>query len=504
VKSARSRADKVPDVRSDVSSLLRPTASRALVDPDAGWELSGEQVVQRVDGLAAQITAAGVVPGDAVALVLDHGPGAVLAFLAVLRCNATAIPLNPQLHPHEMEALLVSRTPALVVLGQDAGSQGAQAANELRVPAVTLIADRDPRLQDAPPGYIDRLPDPDAEAVALLLHTSGTTGAPKAVPLRQRNLTASARAIARGYGLGGDDVSYCLMPLFHVHGLLASTLAALCAGGAVVVPRRVRPSALWQHGQAHGVTWFSAVPTILAKLPPRPQAEGDRLRFARSCSSALAPSLWAALEQRLGVPIVEAYGMTEASHQMTTNPLPPRERRPGSVGTPAGADVRILGADWEVLPADTAGEVAVHGPGVVDGYLDNDEANAVSFRDGWFRTGDLGRLSTDGYLALEGRLKELINRGGEKIAPREIDEALLAHPAVLEAVAFGRPDPKWGEVVEAVVVLGAPVTSAALREHCSERLAAFKVPRTVHIVEQIPKGATGKIQRRMVAETLTT
>jgi acyl-CoA synthetase (AMP-forming)/AMP-acid ligase II len=495
--------DSGSDVRWDVSSLVHPTVDRALVDPDAGWELSGEQVGQRVDGLAAQMTAAGVLPGDAVALVLEHGPGAVLAFLAVLRCNATAIPLNPQLHSHEMEELLGSRTPALVVLESDAGLPAAQAASELGVPAVTLIAARDPRLQDTPPGHVDRLPEPDADAVGLLLHTSGTTGRPKAVPLAQRNLTASARGIAAGYGLGADDVSYCLMPLFHVHGLVASTLAALGAGGAVVVPRRVRPSAVWQHGNAHRVTWFSAVPTILAKLPPRPETDDERLRFVRSCSSALAPSLWAALEERFGVPLVEAYGMTEASHQMTSNPLPPRERRPGTVGTSAGADVRILGADWEVLPAGRAGEVAVHGPGVVDGYLDNDQANAASFRDGWFRTGDLGRLSADGYLTLEGRLKELINRGGEKIAPREIDEALLAHPAVLEAVAFGRPDPKWGEVVEAVVVLGGPVTSAALRLHCSERLAGFKVPRVVHIVEQIPKGATGKIQRRVVAESLT-
>jgi acyl-CoA synthetase (AMP-forming)/AMP-acid ligase II len=172
------------------------------------------------------------------------------------------------------------------------------------------------------------------------------------------------------------------------------------------------------------------------------------------------------------------------------------------VGTAAGADVNVIDAQWRALPVDTPGEVAVRGPGVVDGYLDNEDANVASFRDGWFRTGDLGRLSSDGYLSLEGRLKELINRGGEKIAPREIDEALLAHPAVLEAVAFGRADPKWGEVVEAVVVLSAPVTSAVLRQHCAERLAAFKVPRTVHIVGEIPKGATGKVQRRLLAETL--
>ncbi len=485
---------------SAVFSLLSGTASRTLVDPDSGWELSADAVLQRVDALAAQIVATGVEPADGVVLVLGHGPGAVLAFLAVLRCNAFAIPLNPQLHAREIEPLLASKKPALVVVGTDVGVEAAKAAAAIDVRVVTLADSLEPRLEEIGRGYVDLLPDPDAEAVALLLHTSGTTGRPKAVPLRQRNLTAAARRIARGYDLGIDDVSYCLMPLFHVHGLVASTLAALAGGGTLVVPRRVRPGAVWEHARDHGVTWFSAVPTILAKLPPR--AGVGQLRFARSCSSALAPSLWSALEDRLGVAVVEAYGMTEASHQMTTNPLPPGERRPGTVGTAAGADVNVIDAQWRALPVDTPGEVAVRGPGVVDGYLDNEDANVASFRDGWFRTGDLGRLSSDGYLSLEGRLKELINRGGEKIAPREIDEALLAHPAVLEAVAFGRADPKWGEVVEAVVVLSAPVTSAVLRQHCAERLAAFKVPRTVHIVGEIPKGATGKVQRRLLAETL--
>jgi acyl-CoA synthetase (AMP-forming)/AMP-acid ligase II len=210
-------------------------------------------------------------------------------------------------------------------------------------------------------------------------------------------------------------------------------------------------------------------------------------------------ALWTALEERFEVPIVEAYGMTEAAHQMASNPLPPGERRPGTVGTPTGTEIRIVDEEWRSLGAETPGEVTVRGPGVVDGYLDNEAANAESFRDGWFRTGDVGRLSSDGYLTLEGRVKEMINRGGEKIAPREIDEALLLHPAVLDAVAFGRPDDKWGEVVEAVVVLGGPATPDELRDHCSERLAAFKVPRTVHIADDIPKGPTGKVQRQTLA-----
>jgi acyl-CoA synthetase (AMP-forming)/AMP-acid ligase II len=230
------------------------------------------------------------------------------------------------------------------------------------------------------------------------------------------------------------------MPLFHIHGLVASTLSALSAEGCVVVPRSVRAGALWPHVREHGISWFSAVPTILAKLPQAPNGGPGTLRFARSCSSALPPQLWNELEERFGVPLVEAYGMTEASHQMATNRLPPGDRRAGSVGVGTGTEIRILDAEWNALPAGEAGEVAVRGPGVVNGYLANPEANASSFRGGWFRTGDLGRLSGDGHLTLEGRLKELINRGGEKIAPREIDEVLLDHPGVTEAVAYGVAD----------------------------------------------------------------
>ncbi len=485
----------------DMLSLIQPSDRRALVDPDDGRVLSAEQLHEQIDRLAARLVGAGVRPGGVVGIVHEHGVGGVLAFLAIVRCNAVAMPLSPQLHPHEMTALLGPHRPAAMLVGGEGVQQGVTAAADLGVRALAPLDDHRP---DATSGDGRPLPDGDPDAVALLLHTSGTTGRPKSVPLRQRHLAASARSIADGYGLGRDDASYCVMPLFHVHGLVASTLAALAAGGAVIVPRRVRPRAVWQHAIEHDASWLSAVPTILAKLPELPQAGVPTLRFVRSCSSSLSPTLWSKLEQRIGVPIIEAYGMTEASHQMTTNPLPPEQRRPGTVGVSAGAAVKIVDQQWRSLPPGHAGEVAVNGPGVVDGYLDNPDANAASFRDGWFRTGDLGRLSDDGYLTLEGRLKEMINRGGEKIAPREIDEALLAHGAVLEAVAFGRADDKWGEVVEAVVVLREPVEPGLLRDHCAELLAPFKVPRTVHVVDAIPKGPTGKVQRRLIPDQLDT
>jgi acyl-CoA synthetase (AMP-forming)/AMP-acid ligase II len=480
-----------------IHTLIHESDAPALIDLAAGWQLSGADLRAAVDRLAGQLAAAGAGPGDGVGIAMPNSGETVLAFLAAARAGAIAMPVNPQLREHEIAAGFEDRPPAAIVVGEDGHAAAEAVSRSAGIALHVLSAGPRPALAGAPE-HAPAPPAPDPDAVALLLHTSGTTSRPKAVPLRQRNIAASARTIAATYGLGPDDRSYCLMPLFHIHGLVASTLAALAGGGCVVVPSRPNPGAVWRDVRAHGISWFSAVPTILGKLPAAPDGDPGTLRFVRSCSSALAPSLWESLEQRFGVPVVEAYGMTEASHQMTTNPLPPAARRAGTVGVPAGAEVAVLDPAWSALPAGEPGEVAVRGPGVVDGYLNNPQANAASFRDGWFRTGDLGRLSADGYLTLDGRLKELINRGGEKIAPREIDEALLAHPGVREAVAFGVPDAKWGEVVHAAVV-AAGASEADLRAFCAERLAAFKVPRRIHVVEEIPKGPTGKIQRNALA-----
>jgi acyl-CoA synthetase (AMP-forming)/AMP-acid ligase II len=275
----------------------------------------------------------------------------------------------------------------------------------------------------------------------------------------------------------------------------------------VVAPRRFSASAFWADCKAHGVTWYSAVPTIHRILLSRAEDgagehAGHALRFARSCSSALPGPLMAAFEERFGLPLVEAYGMTEAAHQMTSNPLPPGDRRAGSVGRPTGTEVAIMDDDWQPLPPGAVGEVCVRGPGVVDCYRANPEATAASFRGGWFRTGDSGSLSADGYLSLAGRIKELINRGGEKISPHEVEDALLKHPAVTEAVAFSLPDDKYGETVGAVVVLIGETDEAELQAHCAGLLATFKVPTRIVPMDEIPKGATGKIQRRTMAERI--
>jgi acyl-CoA synthetase (AMP-forming)/AMP-acid ligase II len=309
--------------------------------------------------------------------------------------------------------------------------------------------------------------------------------------------------VVETYQLVPGDVSLCVMPLFHVHGLVASVLATFASGGTVVVPSAFNPFSFWRLVRAHGVTWYSAVPTIhqllLARLGAERPDGAEQLRFVRSCSAALSPEVMAQLESRLGVPVLEAYGMTEAAHQMASNPLPPGKRIPGTVGLGTGVRIGILGPGGTELPAGQPGEVVIAGPNVIDGYEDNPAANADSFTAGWFRTGDQGMVDPDGYLRLTGRIKELINRGGEKIAPREIDDALLAHPAVAEAVAFGVPHPVWGEVVAAAVVLHAPVAEAELLAWCRDRLAAFKCPDQLHVVEAIPRTATGKIQRLSVA-----
>ncbi len=462
-----------------------PDDAVALIEPASGQTVTYGELRAQVDALAGELAANGVGPGDTVAFSLPNGPEIVTAFLAVVRAGAAAAPLNPAYTEGEFRAYLDDLTPRAMLWQEDSAEAALPACAELGIERLELGGLRAP----AP------LPERDPDAVALMLHTSGTTSRPKGVPIRQRNLAASAATVAATYDLGPDDVSHCVMPLFHVHGLVASTLAQLHAGGTVLVPRRFSAGSFWEHSERYGATWFSAVPTIHAILADRAAQDpvgGHGLRFARSCSSSLPPALLERFEATFAIPLIEAYGMTEAAHQMTSNPLPPGERRAGSVGVATGAEIRIM----------DDGEVAVRGPGVVDGYRDNPEANAAAFEDGWFRTGDSGTIDADGYLHLAGRIKELINRGGEKISPHEVEEVLLRHPSVREAVAFAMPDAKYGEVVGAVVVPAADTDEQALAAHSAEHLSAFKVPARIQLVDEIPKGPTGKVQRRLLAEQI--
>ena len=482
-----------------------PGDRTAIILPEAGIRVTYQSLRDQVAAMADALTALGIQRGDRVATVLPNGLPAIVSFLAA-SVAGTAAPLNPGYREDEFRFFLED-TEAKVLLCLSEGATGARSAAEARgIPIFSLEMDDSGvvRIAGAPNGKTAPAPSPND--VALVLHTSGSTGRPKRVPILHRNLTASTRNIVDHYTLEPEDVSLCVMPLFHVHGLVASTLSTLLSGGAIVVPNKFNPLSFWRTVRDSGATWYSAVPTIhnllLSRAGNERPAGSEGLRFIRSCSAALPPEMMGKMEQVFRVPVLEAYGMTEASHQMASNPQPPAERKPGSVGPGTGVKISIMDDSGNHLAAGARGEVVIQGHNVVSGYENNPEANAKSFTSGWFRTGDQGFLDAEGYLMLTGRIKELINRGGEKIGPREIDEVLLSHPAVAEAVAFGVPHPTWGEEVAAAIVLKEPVNEAAMLAFCKERLADFKCPKKFYIIDTIPRTATGKIQRGAVAKAM--
>lgn len=453
----------------------------------------------------------GIGRGDPVAIVLNNGPHMAAAFVGIASA-ATAAPLHPGLSEREFRDSLASlRTRALVIeSGVPTGAPSA--AGDLGIPVLELVRtdaaasftlEGSASAGSRTPGFAE------PGDIALLLHTSGTTARPKLVPLTHANLTTSARNIAATLRLAPGDTCLNVMPLFHIHGLVGALLASLCAGAAVAAAPGFQALRFSQWLQDLRPTWYSAVPTMhqaimqRAKRNDREDARGQ-LRLIRSSSAALPPTVLTQLEDTFQCRVVESYGMTEASHQMTSNPLAPGARKPGSVGLPAGPEVAVMNESGRFLPRGERGEVVVRGPSITDGYVDNPEANAKSFADGWFRTGDQGFCDTEGYFSITGRLKELINRGGEKVSPREVDEALLEHEAVAEAVAFAMPHAKLGEEVAAAIVLreAATVTQQALRGFVAERLAGYKVPRRVVFLDEIPKGPSGKAKRVGLAKAL--
>src|SRR6266567_3349191 len=439
---------------STIDSLLRHGGDRdtAIAVPD-GPSLTYAQLRQMVDEAALRLASFGVRREDRVAIVFPNGPEAIVLFLAAARVG-TACPLNPAYKEAEFRFYLEDTGARFLLAPRENGTDARKAlsAESTVIEGEIDDAGRLSLESNGSRSEIRSIAPPEPDDIALVLHTSGTTSRPKRVPLRHRNLTASVANIVESYRLGPEDVSLCAMPLFHVHGLVASALATLASGGTVSVPRRFTPMMFWPAARQARPTWFTASPTphqlILMRTEEDRPAGTERLRFVRSCSSALSPDLMARMEDRLGVPVLEAYGMTEASHQMASNPLPPDPRVPGSVGRGTGVEIAILDEGGSLLPGGQPGEVGIHGPNVIDGYENNPEANRASFTDGWFRTGDLGTLDRGGYLRLLGRMKELI-------------------------------------------------------AHCRKMLAEFKVPRRVHIVESIPRTPTGKVQRRFVAEQLT-
>jgi len=459
------------------------------------------------------LNAAGIGRHDRVAIVLPNGPEMAAAFVA-LGCGATTAPLNPGYKREEFDFYLADLNARALVIQQGMDSPARQAAAARKIPIIELLPGQiagdftlhpDPTLTGTPASA--GLAGPDD--VALVLHTSGTTSRPKIVPLTQANVTASAANIAGSLALTAEDCCLNIMPLFHIHGLIAATLASLSAGASVVCTPGFNAFKFFSWFEQARPSWYTAVPTMhqtILPLAARHEAtiKGSRLRFIRSSSASLPPQVMVALEETFGVPVIEAYGMTEASHQMTANPLPPRPRFAGSVGIAAGPEVATMGPAGTILPRGELGEVVIRGRNVTAGYENNQKANAEGFINGWFRTGDQGVIDADGYLRLTGRIKELINRGGEKVSPLEVDAVLMDHPAVAQCLTFGVPHDKLGEEVAAAIVLheGMQAGEHELRNFAEIRLAHFKVPRKIVFMSEIPKGATGKLQRIGLAQKL--
>jgi len=475
-------------------------------------------LLAQIDETARWLASRGIIREDRVAVVMPNGPEMASLFLAVSSV-ATCAPLNPAYRASEFEFYLSDLQPKMLIVdhAMDSAVRGvAQAAGieivELHrrdqddlAPAGSFRLDPEAGLP-APHVVVDYATAID---VALVLHTSGTTSRPKIVPLTHENLCASAAGIARSLELAAGDRCLNIMPLFHVHGLVGALLSSLFAGASVVCAPGYQATEFFNWLAEFHPTWYTGVPTMHHGILTRAAANREilaahRLRFIRSCSAALPPTMMADLEAAFGVPVLEAYGMTEASHQMSCNGLPPRPRKPGSVGHATGIEIAIMDEAGALLQTGVEGEVVIRGQSVTRGYQNNPEANLKSFTDGWFRTGDQGRFDSDGDIFLTGRIKELIVRGGEKIAPREIDEALLTHPAVAQALAFAVPDAVLGERVAAAVVLKAQaaITEFELCEHAASVLADFKVPEKIVFLAEIPKGPTGKQQRIGLAEKL--
>ncbi|MDU8944038.1 acyl--CoA ligase [Ovoidimarina sediminis] len=492
-----------------------PSDAPAFGAPDRPW-LSYGALRDLAETTRASLHAAGIGRGDRVAIVLPNGPEMAASFISVAQTCVTA-PLNPAYREDEFAFYLEDLGARAVILAEDYDGPAAAAAASLGLQVLRLSFDADGpagayTLSTETSGTLSDTGLPTPDDVALILHTSGTTSRPKIVPLLQSNIAASAKNIALSLDLSPADRCLNVMPLFHIHGLIAAVSASLQAGGSIWCSPGFDALRFFGWMTEAQPTWYTAVPTMHQAILSRASRNADviasvPLRFLRSSSASLPGPVMTTLAETFGAPVIEGYGMTEATHQMCSNPLPPRAQKPGAVGVPAGPEVRIAHEAEDRLIEGT-GEVVISGPNVTPGYESNPDANAKSFFEAeskrWFRTGDQGAFDEDGYLTLTGRLKEIINRGGEKVSPLEVDGVLSDHPAIQQVVTFALPHPKLGEEVAAAVVLreGMEATEREIRDFAAERVAAFKVPRKVVILDEIPKGATGKLQRIGLAEKL--
>jgi acyl-CoA synthetase (AMP-forming)/AMP-acid ligase II len=493
----------------------KDTPDAIAITAPASKPLSYQALNLLVQNTVSALNKLGVGRGDRVGIVLPNCPEMASAFVA-LASGCTAAPLNMAYRADEFEFYLGDLKAKALVVASGSDTPARAVAAKLGIAILELT----PHPEDGAGSFtlsgaaLSGKPIANgglaqSDDIALILHTSGTTSRPKIVPLTHKNVCASARNISATLKLQQDDRELHVMPLFHIHGLIAGVLAPMAVGSQIFCTPGFNALKFFAWMKECRPTWYTAVPTMHQTILSRAAGnmdviEANPLRFLRSSSSSMPTKVIEELEKVFNAPLIESYGMTEASHQMASNPLPPAKRIPGSVGIAAGPEIAIMDNDGKLLPPGMTGEVVIRGENVTLGYENNPKANAEAFVNGWFRTGDQGALSSDGYLTLTGRLKEIINRGGEKISPLEVDEVLMHHPAVMQVVTFAMPHEKLGEDVAAAVVLreGHSLTERELRDFAATRLADFKVPRKILFMAEIPKGATGKLQRIGLAAKL--
>ena len=478
------------DARADVGGT-------AFVFPETGEDLTWTQTRDEARNIAKGLTAQGIAKGESVAIIHPNGRAAVVALFAVLYGGFRATMINLAAGPDAI-AYALDHSEARFAFVHDSQAEVFAKIAPKGLSAVDVDA-LDSSGELAPLAPTDH---------ALLMYTSGTTGRPKGVVHTHQSLLAGGWTSALAHELTPQDRGFCVLPIYHINGLCVTVMGAMVSGGSLTMVPRFSASKFWQFAEATEITWFSAVPTIISHLlhgaHDPSEATRARIRFGRSASSALAVETQSAFEERFNVPIVETMGLTETAAQILSNPLPPGTRKIGSPGVPFGNEVSILGPDLIPVPAETEGEIAIRGPNVMLEYLKNPEATTGTFEGDWLRTGDLGKMDADGYVYVTGRLKELIIKGGENVAPREVDEVLYSHPDIVEAAAFARPCKRYGETIEAAVAVneGSTLTQADLIALCADRLGPFKAPDEVHFMDELPKGPSGKIQRLKLADLL--
>jgi len=457
--------------------------------------------------ISRQLAGNGITNKDRAAIILPNGPYMASSFLAI-SSYMSAAPLNPAYKTNEYEFYLKDLSPKIVIVEPNSKNNVIEVAKKLKIPICEIKIQK-----DSPPGLFDlfeksseySLPEENDEA--LVLHTSGTTSRPKIVPLTNKNIFSSAVNISKSLELSEIDHCLNIMPLFHIHGLIAILATSMKVGASVCASNGFNAIKFLELAKSEKITWYSGVPTMHQTILLRTEknlelAKDLKLRFLRSSSASLPPAVFKKLNSIFKCPVIEAYGMTEATHQMTSNPLPPKIQKPGFVGIPAGPDVCIMDDNDKILNQGEVGEVCIKGNNVTLGYDNNPEANKKSFSNGWFRTGDQGYFDQDGYLKISGRLKEIINKGGEKISPLEVDNILMDHPLIEQAVCFGYEDKMLGEEIAAAIIVkeGQNFSEIDVKNYVEEKLVKFKIPKKIFFVNEIPKGATGKLQRNTLAK----